>query len=398
MLSFSRLALVLALLGGVAPLCRAQDSPSLIGTRLPDPNGFDKLFDAVEKLSQADIIPSDLERLSQAEAIQQKRNVVSRNKRALFSLREALKLPIQHPPVLTSEDDFGNYNGFRTLADVLDQESAVRDLDRNWVGAMESKLDCIELGVLMTRGGPLRAAIAGRDIEIVGRRNIDKLVAHLDNDQSAAAAARLTRIESLRPPFADALRSGKLAATTLTQRAFGELEWDDVVAQTLKTDGQHFSEDERATLKNIGENEILGAIDSSFDAALATADAPYQPRSATFNPDLDPWSKQLVGSANSPSLRVDYEAARAQNRLLVLALSLRVSRVKSGRYPESFETAPDPFANGAPLKYRREGDSYVLYSVGPDTGDNGGTALSIPQNGHVPLDAKGDLLALVLPL
>lgn len=361
-------------------------------------NGFDKLFEAVERLSTADKISSDFEKLSNSETIQQKRNVVSRNKRALSALREALQLNVQHPPVRTADDDFGNYDGFRALASVLDDESAMRLLDSNWEGAIGSKLDCIELGVLMTRGGPLRAALAGRDIEIIGRRGIDQLVARLDNEQSAAAAARLNRIETLRPPFAAAIREGKIAATALTRQAFDGGEWEKVIEETLKLDGKSFSADEKATLGNIGQAEILGGIGRTFDAASTGADAPYAPQVARVDYALDPWSTLMAGAVNSPALRVDYEAARAQNRLFAISLLLRVYRLQNGKYPESWETAPDPFAGSAALIYRRDGDSYLLYSVGPNAKDDGGKGIVIPQSGRIPAGADGDLVAPVLAL
>ncbi len=393
-----RLAFLLSPLLFLAPATIAQNSPSLVGAPLPAPNGFDKLFDAVEKTSPADIISTRFEKLTDAEAIQQKRNVVSRNKRALFSLREALALPVQHPPVRGADTDFGNYPGFRILAGILDQEADVRVSNTDWNGAMGSKLDCIELGVLMTRGGPLRAVLAGRDIEIIGRRGIDKLVSHLDKEQTQAAADRLTRIETLRPPFADAIREGKTAAIAITRQSINELNWDEVVADTLKLDGQPFSDDERATMQTIGEIEIVGGIERTFNAALAAADAPYQIQTARVDDALDPWSKLQAGAVDSPSLRVDYEAARTQNRLLALALALRTERLRAGVYPETFETAPDPFAPGQRLKYRRAGQAYSLYSVGPNAKDDGGIGLVIPENGQIPADSGGDLVAPILPL
>lgn len=35
----------------------------------------------------------------------------------------------------------------------------------------------------------------------------------------------------------------------------------------------------------------------------------------------------------------------------------------------------DPFAASGPLKYRKTGASYILYSVGPDGRDDGGRAV-----------------------
>jgi hypothetical protein len=43
--------------------------------------------------------------------------------------------------------------------------------------------------------------------------------------------------------------------------------------------------------------------------------------------------------------------------------------------PSYLETVPvDPF-DGQPLRYRTQGAGYVLYSIGPDLKDDGGTHL-----------------------
>ena len=60
--------------------------------------------------------------------------------------------------------------------------------------------------------------------------------------------------------------------------------------------------------------------------------------------------------------------------------ALRLYQVEHGAYPDSLEALvpeclpsvpQDPFG-GKPLKYRREGNSYVLYSIGADLKDGGG--------------------------
>jgi hypothetical protein len=57
------------------------------------------------------------------------------------------------------------------------------------------------------------------------------------------------------------------------------------------------------------------------------------------------------------------------------------ARLASGAVPESVDAlAPewlgavprDPFANEEPLRWKREGDSHLVYSVGPDGEDDGG--------------------------
>ncbi len=76
-----------------------------------------------------------------------------------------------------------------------------------------------------------------------------------------------------------------------------------------------------------------------------------------------------------------------QNHLLVeAALALAVYRARHGKYPERLEelvpellpqVPPDLFTSGQKVIYRREGEGYVLYSVGKNGADDGGLPQSL---------------------
>ncbi len=77
--------------------------------------------------------------------------------------------------------------------------------------------------------------------------------------------------------------------------------------------------------------------------------------------------------------------ARHRARMLVIqaALGCHVYKKVHGRYPNTLkvlvlsilkELEPDPFT-GKPLIYKRKGNGFQLYSVGPDGRDNGGKDL-----------------------
>jgi hypothetical protein len=62
------------------------------------------------------------------------------------------------------------------------------------------------------------------------------------------------------------------------------------------------------------------------------------------------------------------------------AIALRLYRKEHGRYPENLSALvprylpsvpADPF-DGKPLRYRREGTGFRLWSIGPDRKDDGG--------------------------
>jgi hypothetical protein len=71
-----------------------------------------------------------------------------------------------------------------------------------------------------------------------------------------------------------------------------------------------------------------------------------------------------------PTPRFFYERNVTENRLLHAALELCALKLESGAYPPTFAAPIDPFSDNQPLIYKRDGDKYQLYSVGPDGKDN----------------------------
>ena len=66
----------------------------------------------------------------------------------------------------------------------------------------------------------------------------------------------------------------------------------------------------------------------------------------------------------------------------MLRLALRAHQLERGAPPPNLQTLVpdyikavpiDPFGKGAPLRYKTDGKTYVLWSIGPDGIDNGGT-------------------------
>ena len=78
------------------------------------------------------------------------------------------------------------------------------------------------------------------------------------------------------------------------------------------------------------------------------------------------------------------EQVHAFRRIAVVSLALAVWRAEKGSYPDKLDAlspavlkalSPDPFTD-KPLIYRRAGEGYVLYSVGPNMTDDGGVGSS----------------------
>jgi len=91
--------------------------------------------------------------------------------------------------------------------------------------------------------------------------------------------------------------------------------------------------------------------------------------------------------------------ARNQNYVneALIACALERYRLANGSYPDSLEAVapkfltklPHDIVNGEPMKYQRVGDSFVLYSIGYNEKDDGGTTPPIRSTGQ-PDPAVGD--------
>jgi hypothetical protein len=92
-----------------------------------------------------------------------------------------------------------------------------------------------------------------------------------------------------------------------------------------------------------------------------------------------------------------YRYTRSRVRILRAELAIQQYYRKHGDFPNELaeldDVAPgalvDPF-DGGPLRYRRAGADYLLYSVGPDGKDDGGRPVPYDDYTH---DSPGDLVA-----
>ncbi|HEX9997019.1 MAG TPA: hypothetical protein VGB45_07750 [Abditibacterium sp.] len=440
-IAFLRVAMLcIATLGAATDVVTAQTSPSLFGAPLPRPNGYDALIEAAQNYRHGrEGWPTNPTELSPAENLRGQRYSVLRNSKALSQVRAALQIPLMRPaPVvplpqipppqavpagaetgatqipppnrdpdagggeeggemLPEDAPFDPEDGFRLLGGLLKQESGFRASSGDWSGAMNSSLDCIQLGVVLTRGATFETARLGHYLENIGRSRLEPIVKKLDAASAASAAARLQTIETLRPPFADIVRLEKKLALERTVQAFEQLDWNDVVTWTRKPDGQNFSAEDSATLLNSGQSEIQAQVSRVFDAAIAVAESPYDPQARISLLGADAWTRMLAQPLLSSRPRVEYLAQTAATALLRSALEVESSLRKSGTLPATLQTSFDPFAAatgaGARLKYRLEGTSFRLYSVGPNGKDDGGIPLSLLAETEITSATPGDLVA-----
>ncbi len=338
----------------------------------------------VETLKQAGkLLAADYSiygRLPAPEKLKRERAVVARNAPALALVRRVIAAPNPVSPLPPPLDpsDLGPCFGIgfnarnREFARQFAVESDVRAADGDFVSALNSRLDAMELGALVGRG-TLLGGLAGVAIESIGTKDAEQFAAHLNAAQCRQAVTRLERIEARRATLTQVLRDEERAGTA------SETQW---LAAIKVENGQPAKDGDFPTAQDLAQLKALPAarIESDnarlFDALVQDAERPYSPIAPALPADLNPMARLTRDVFKDGAYRFSFARTAVRNRLLRAALTLRALKLDSGAYPDTFTAPVDPFSpTAAPLLYRKQGDGYLLYSVGPDGNDDGGAGL-----------------------
>jgi len=334
-------------------------------------SGYELLVEAGQKV----IVKRGVyDEVAPAEKLRRERASIARNAPALALMRQALRQPIAVPQ-RAPEKLFPRFARIRELARQLALESDVRFADGDFVGAMNSKVDAMEMGAAISHG-PLIAGLVGVAMEAIGRKDAEKPAAHLSAAQCRAIEARLQAIEARRFTLAQTLRNEQSYTLYLQTGYLADMKTKKL-AQIVDDEflnAQDIKQLQTLTLEKLAQDNAR-----FFDALVIDADKPYSNTSPQLPPvsELNPFTRTNSLWAKGSGYRFDFARPVAQNRLLRVALELRARKLEHGAYPETFQTPLDPFSpNSKPLVYRRTATSYLLYSIGPDGVDDGGKAVS----------------------
>lgn len=382
--------------GFICQPVRAQNAPSAPVARAK--SGTDLFVEARALIKDGpNGEPLATETLAPDENLRLQRLAVARNAPALAKLREALKAYIVFPAFdastpaggLTHLDSIG---AVRNFARQLWQEAAVRAADGDGVAAAQSSLDALELSSQAARG-PVLSALIGAASASLARKSLLKNAGDLNAAQLREVAAKWQKISDTFPTYAQTLRDEEqIQMRLLYQNSAADIaKWSDPVAlaaaeaefKKASDNGQLTAEqieqgnESFAQVKDLTFADINADLRAIFDQALTRANQPYfaakteAPLRATNS--LTGFSAQFL---NETGNRFFADRDLVNNRELVAALRLRATKLESGQYPETFDAGADPFSPTlAPLIYKRAGDSYVLYSVGPDGVDENGAEI-----------------------
>jgi hypothetical protein len=266
------------------------------------------------------------------------RNVVQQNRAALQAVRRGLAKQCQMP--ITYNPNFyrswvPHLNGLRTLVGLLAAEGKLADHEGRTTDAVQNYLDAIRFGQELSRGGLVLEKFVGIACERAGLLGLVRQAPKLAAEESRKLSKALEEIDRKRELWEAILAREK----TFRRRtsSLPRLVWFQMFSQKEERERNQRSED------------------------LA-------------------------------------KAAEARLRLLMTDLAVRQFQSGRGVYPNRLsELIPqflqalprDPFGSNGFI-YRPQTNGFLLYSVGPDGKDDGGTPVAAgSKSGDIPSSTLG---------
>lgn len=380
------------------------------------PNGFDVYLRAatsirtakppVDPVNDSEVV-TDPKIKAERYSLARKEAWLKQNAAGFALFKQAQKLPVHHPGPEAKGGFlavFPAYSKLRQLARNKTIEANAHELGGDWNGAVQSRLDIVQMGTDIGQGGPLIASLVAVAIQAIGRNNVWDQSEHLNASEARAAAMRLEELYGRRLRFSRVLQD---------EKAWGLQQMDDIVRRPNWRDPQHWSDLSlagRVDLLTVSPATLKKRYNDRMDRQIRLARLPYSvprrpvpSRRGTLDALFTSWERGGINFARNDT----------GNAVWMTVLALRAYKLERGSYPAALSALVpgylhrvplDPFSGVAPLHYKRSGHTYVLWSIGPDGVDNGGRPIqwSTPRTtppGEKPplpfmlLDSKGDYVA-----
>ena len=340
----------------------------------------------------------------------EKQKLVSENSPVLAMLRNGLNQEYVNPPARSFRTLFPYYAKYRGMARLLGLEASVAAHRGDYAGAASASMDAMEMGAQMPHGSVLIGGLVGIACQAIGRRPLWQHVDHLDARQARTAIQRMEKIRSKSVPFSATLQEEKWS----TQAGLLEIlrQPNTLASLTAGTGAPAPAFVNSPILSQIAfmvysKRRIMNDYTTYMDREIARAKLPFGSAPPTAIPH-DPVVEILAPEFEYAGLK--WAETDAKNGLIEVTLALRVFKLEHGSYPDSLSALTpgilpklprDPFAKGNAFGYRRVKSNYVLYSVGPDGKDDGGTPIDtgVSRSGNpnqrylVQPNSKGDIVA-----
>jgi hypothetical protein len=331
------------------------------------------------------------------------------NRRAFDLFERAQKTPLRPRTGRSVTSEFPNYGKLREFARVKSIEAKEWKWRGKWEKALDSGLDTLQMGRAIEdprNDSPILNSLVGIAVQAIGANFVRDVPPHLSATEATRGAARLEAILDDTPRYSQVLqRDLWLTRTEMLQHITPKNSKSPATTQPEPRLGK--------PKKPLTREEVLQEVESinaAIEPIIAQADWPVG--AILLPPDftkIETYEETDSVAVYYPQMARrgiwNYARRKATNQNLLLRLALRAYRLENGTYPEKIsQLAPkylkkvpvDPFGKGEIWRYKRNGDTFLAWSVGPDGKDDGGK--SIPprkNNGRVIImqDSKGDWIA-----
>lgn len=350
----------------------------------PKPNGYDIYVAAtkatvrfkpeVDPISDPTSI-TDPKLRAQQYSLARRTAWLNANGKAFTLFDQAQKTPSLAPPARSISVTFSSYAKLRQLARDKAAHSNTLWMRGDYNGALQINLDIVQMGHDMRHGGVFAPHLVGIAVASIGRRNTGDTIERLNAAQCKSAARRMEKLLANRWKLEQALTEDKWATQAILLEYFEQPDWRRVGRGKI-TPFQHLR------VYTISKQQIIDNIGATYDHEIANARSPFTQKIAPPASFGDSYSDILVGVLERAQI---YEARGSMgDRTLMLQLALRAYKLENGACPADLKALvpaylsavpADPFGGGEALRYKVSGQTYALWSIGPDGRDDGGTPI-----------------------
>ena len=389
---------VLAVTVGVYLVAANTVPPAaVVPPALPVPNAFDEYVAAAMAVQEPKDLYVGRGLISDMTVL---RKVAADNRETLAQLRAAFRHEYMTPPRYGFSAAFPELARFRSTARVLAAEGRLAEREGRYGDAARSYLDCIRMGSNVPRGGPLIHYLVGVAIQAIGTVPLQRSVDHLDAATAKRAARELARLDGAAPSAADALLRERDWSLMSQRDMFRKHRYPQeyiglISGGSGSGSGSNIQEQwDGLALFFWSKSDILRNYSRYMDAVVNNMRQPYY-----AHPPDPPYPPDPFNRGTAPAYSgAGFAGARehALMRVAQVQLAVRAYTLEHGAPPPNARALvpaylpklpDDPFAP-QPITYRLKQGKPLIYSLGPDGVDNGGT----PIKGAMDQNSKGDLL------
>ena len=268
----------------------------------------------------------------------------------------------------------GNASRSRNKARDLRSDSDALLSAKNYNGAMDKRLQIL---ALRSKRTTLLSTLSAFATQSLATTDLSRIAAHLDAPACRKYAKQLQAIDAGIPTFGAVLRGEQADQLKMFARAMRTpKDWQRLIT------GLGFTRQQQTTLQNTSPAQVQVNIKNAYAILGKWSQQTYSPTLPSISGD--PYTMMFAVSPILNTSHFFWTKAKTERLLAIAALQQRADRLENKKRLGPLPT--DPFGTG-PLKEK----GTVIYSVGPDTKDDG--AKPVPSPMRLRITDTGDLLA-----